>query len=117
MKIMIGLLGKPEGKMKPEGGLLEPEMEMPGALMDEAVNRENKAIAIEKAHYGPSEDKMRYCGNCENFKTEYPTLEAGQGFCEVWQFKCAASNLCAAWEFNEPDEESEESGDESEMED
>ena len=26
---MIGLLGKPMHKGKPEGGLLEPEMEMP----------------------------------------------------------------------------------------
>ena len=33
---MIGLLGKPMGKHKAEGGLLESEMEMPEALMDES---------------------------------------------------------------------------------
>lgn len=106
--IMIGLLGKPPSKSKSEGGLLEPEMEMPEALTDEGVNQENKANAVVKANYGPSEDKMRYCGNCEYFNTEYPTMAKGQGFCEVWEFKCSDKNLCAAYEFNKPEEEEEE---------
>lgn len=102
--------------MKSEGGLLEPDMEMPEAMMDEAINRENKSIAIEKAMYGPSQDKMRFCGNCENFKTNYPVLKPGEGYCEVWQFKCGEKNLCAAWEFAKPDEENS-SESESGMED
>ena len=109
--IMIGLLGKPMGKHKPEGGLLEPEMEMPEALMDPELNKANKANAVMKANYGPSEDKMRYCGNCEYFKTEYPGLSKGQGFCEMWEFTCSDKNLCAAYEYNEDlkgEEESEE---------
>ena len=47
--IMIGLLGKPMGKHKAEGGLLESKMEMPEALMDESENRKNKANAVLKA--------------------------------------------------------------------
>jgi hypothetical protein len=103
--IIIGLLGKGKNGKKAEGGLLEPEMEMPEALTDEAVNTENKANAVMKANYGPSEDKMRYCGNCEYFSTEYPNLGKGQGFCEVWEFKCSDKNLCAAYEFKKPEEE------------
>lgn len=102
---MIGLLGKPMSKSKPEGGLLEPEMEMPEAMMDESVNRENKANAVMKANYGPSNDKMRYCGNCEYFDMEMPNLAKGEGFCEVWEFKCQDKNLCAAYEFDKPEEE------------
>lgn len=113
---MIGLLGKPMSKSKPEGGLLEPEMEMPEAMMDESVNRENKANAVMKANYGPSNDKMRYCGNCEYFDMEIPNLAKGEGFCELWEFKCQDKNLCAAYEFDKPEEEDEGEG-ESEMED
>ena len=113
--IMIGLLGKPMHKGKPEGGLLESEMEMPEALTDEAVNKANKANAVLKANYGPSEDKQRYCGNCEYFNMEMPNLSKGQGFCELWEFKCADTNICAAYEFKKPEEESE--GEESEGED
>jgi hypothetical protein len=54
---------------------------------------------------------MRYCGNCEYFSTEYPTLGKGQGFCEVWEFKCSDKNLCAAYEFKKPEEEMEEEED------
>ena len=109
--IMIGLLGKPKGKMKEEGGLLESEMEMPEAMMDEAVNRENKAEAVLKANYGPSDSRTQACGNCEYFNTEMPRLGKGEGFCEVWEFKCSNKNLCAAWEFSKPEEESEEEED------
>ena len=105
--IMIGLLGKPMEKSKSEGGLLEPEMEMPSALTDETVNKANKTVAILKANYGPSESKMRNCGNCEYFDTEYPSLKKGEGLCELWEFKCSDKNLCAAYEFAKPEEESE----------
>lgn len=100
--IMIGLLGKSKGKERKEG-LLEPDM--PEAMMDESVNTENKAMAVEKANYGPSEDKMRYCGNCEYFDMEMPELKQGEGFCELWEFKCRDKNLCAAYEFDKPEEE------------
>lgn len=102
--IIIGLLGGPKGKMKEaENGLLESDM--PEALADEGLNKANKANAVLKANYGPSEDKMRYCGNCEYFNTEMPSLKKGEGFCEVWEFKCSEKNLCAAWEFKKPEEE------------
>jgi hypothetical protein len=109
--IMIGLLGKPKHGKKMEGGLLEPEMEMPEALTDAEMNRQNKARAVEKAAYGPSDSRTQRCGNCEYFNTDYPTLGKGQGFCEVWEFTCSDKNLCAAWEFDKEEEE-----DESEME-
>lgn len=105
MKIMIGLLGKPSESKKPEGGLLESDKELPEAMTDEAVNKENKKNAILKANYGPSEDKMRYCGNCEYFNMDLPKLSKGEGFCEMWEFKCRQENLCAAYEFNEPEAE------------
>jgi hypothetical protein len=38
---------------------------------------------------------------------EYPTLAKGQGFCEVWEFTCSDKNLCAAWEFDKEEDESE----------
>lgn len=105
--IIIGLLGGPKGKMKEaENGLLESDM--PEALADEKLNKANKANAVLKANYGPSNDKMRYCGNCEYFMTEMPSLKKGEGFCEVWEFKCSDKNLCAAWEFKKPEEEEEE---------
>ena len=106
--IMIGLLGKPRHGKKMEGGLLEPEMEMPEAMTDEELNLENKAMAVEKAAYGPSDSRTQACGNCEYFNTDYPTLGKGQGFCEVWEFVCSDKNLCAAWEYKKPEEESEE---------
>lgn len=115
LTIVIGLLGKPKDGKKMKGGLLEPEMEMPEALTDEAVNKENKAIAVEKAAYGPSDSRTQACANCEYFNTEYPTLPKGQGFCEVWEFKCSDKNLCAAWEYKKEEDESEdESEDEGE---
>ena len=105
--IMIGLLGKPMGKHKAEGGLLESEMEMPEALMDESVNKANKANAVMKAQYGPAEGKQM-CGNCEYFDTDYQ-LPKGQGFCQVYEFSCSDKNVCLAWEFDK--EESEEESD------
>jgi hypothetical protein len=103
--IIIGLLGSPKGEMKEADGLLESDM--PEALADAGLNRANKANAVLKANYGPSEDKMRYCGNCEYFNTELPSIKKGEGFCEVWEFKCSEKNLCAAWEFAKPEEEEE----------
>lgn len=108
---MIGLLGKPMGKHKAEGGLLESEMETPEALMDASVNKANKANAILKAQYGPADGKQN-CGNCEYFNTDYPQLAEGQGFCEVYEFACSDKNVCLAWEFDK--EESEDEGEESE---
>lgn len=103
--IMIGLLGKPKGMKKSEGGLLESDM--PEAMTDPEVNKANKANAVMKANYGPSNDAMRYCGNCEYFDTEMPTLKKGEGFCEVWEFRCTDKNLCAAYEFDKPEDDSE----------
>lgn len=102
--LIIGLLGGGKHMGKEEGGLLEPEMEMPEALMDERLNKQNKAKAIIKAAYGPAEDK-KMCGNCEYFETEYPELKKGEGFCEVWEFKCSEKNVCLAWEFSKPEDD------------
>jgi len=98
--IMIGLLGKPLGKMKEEGGLLESEMEMPEAMSDPELNKQNKAQAVLKASYGPATGAQK-CASCEYFNTDYPKLGKGQGFCELWEFTCSDKNVCAAYEFNE----------------
>lgn len=98
--IMIGLLGKPSEKYKSEGGLLESDMEMPEALSDPELNKANKAKAVMKAAYGPATGAQK-CGSCEYFKTDYPEMGKGQGFCELWEFTCSDKNVCAAYEFNE----------------
>lgn len=97
---MIGLLGKPPSKSKEEGGLLEPEMEMPEAMTDKELNAQNKANAVMKASYGPATGAQK-CGSCEYFNMEYPTMAKGQGFCELWEFTCSDKNVCAAYEFSE----------------
>ena len=38
---------------------------------------------------------------------EMPNLVKGEGFCELWEFKCQDKNLCAAYEFDKPEEEDE----------
>ncbi len=53
--------------------------------------KSNEAL---KANYGPSEDKMRYCGNCEYFNMEMPNLGKREGYCELWEFKCQRLFLC-----------------------
>ena len=110
--IMIGLLGKPKGKMKEEGGLLESEMEMPEAMSDLEQNKANKAQAVLKASYGPATGAQK-CASCGYFNTDYPSLGKGQGFCELWEFTCSDKNVCAAYEFNDElkEEESEEEED------
>ena len=98
--IVIGLLGSGKHGKKMEGGLLEPEMEMPEAMMDKAMNAKNKANAVMKASYGPATGADK-CKHCEYFKTEYPELKKGEGFCELWEFTCSEKNVCAAYQFNE----------------
>ena len=110
--IMIGLLGKPSEKSKAEGGLLEPEMEMPEALSDPEMNKANKANAVMKAAYGPATGAQK-CASCEYFNTDYPSLGKGQGFCELWEFTCSDKNVCAAYEFDE-ELKGEEEGEEEE---
>ena len=116
---MIGLLGAPKGAKKPEGGLLEPDMDLPLAMQDEAINKGNKAKAVLKANYGPSEDKQRYCKLCEYFDTEVSGLDKNSGYCELWEFKCSSKNLCAAFEFDkeEKSDSYKEGEDSEEMED
>lgn len=96
--IMIGLLGKPMEKSKPEGGLLESEM--PEAMTDPELNKANKAQAVMKASYGPATGAQK-CQSCEYFNMELPGLSKGEGFCELWEFICLDKNVCAAYEFNE----------------
>ena len=108
--IVIGLLGGGKHGKKMEGGLLEPEMEMPEAMMDKAMNAENKAKAVMKASYGPATGADK-CKHCEYFNTEMPELKKGEGFCELWEFTCSEKNVCAAYEFKEEEEGEEESED------
>ena len=103
--IVIGLLGG--GKHgKKEGGLLEPEMEMPEAMMDKAMNAKNKAKAVMKASYGPATGAEK-CKHCSYFDTDMPDLKKGDGYCGLWDFVCSEKNVCAAFQFMEEDEEEE----------
>lgn len=111
MKLMIGLLGAPKGAKKPEGGLLEPMMDLPLAMQDEVINKGNKAKAVLKAQYGPAEGKQS-CASCEYFETKYPGFGKGQGFCGIYEFVCSEKNVCLAWEFDKEEDE-----DSKEMED
>lgn len=114
--IVIGLLGGGKHGKKMEGGLLEPEMEMPEAMMDKAMNAKNKANAVMKASYGPATGADK-CKHCEYFNTEMPELKKGDGYCELWEFVCSEKNVCAAYEFKEElkgEEEGEEYEEESE---
>lgn len=108
---MIGLLGAPKSAKKPEGGLLEPMMDLPLAMQDEAINKGNKAKAVLKAQYGPAEGKQS-CASCEYFKTEYPGLMPGEGVCDVYEFITTEKKVCLAWEFDK--EEGEEEGNKEE---
>ena len=85
----------------------------------------------------PSQAKNSRCGNCAAFiqtskmmdciekglggeEDDWDTIEAGDlGFCEIFDFKCAAARTCDAWVTGGPvtDESESESEDESDMED
>ena len=98
--VMIGLLG-PGKQMaeKEEGGLLEEEC--PLATQDETVNKGNKQKAILTANYGPGEDE-KMCGNCEyGNKLKGCNVAKDEVFCEIFEFKCKASNVCDAYESKE----------------
>ena len=84
----------------------------------------------------PEEAKTMRCGNCAAFnqteemlkcidtglapdrmKDAMEVQEAGDlGFCEIFDFKCAAKRTCAAWIVGGPITDDEESEDEGEME-
>jgi hypothetical protein len=98
--VMIGLLG-PGKQMaeKEDGGLLEEEC--PLATQDETVNKGNKQKAILTANYGPGEDE-KMCGNCEyGNKLKGCNVAKDEVFCEIFEFKCKASNVCDAYESKE----------------
>jgi len=85
----------------------------------------------------PEEAKTMRCGNCAAFnqteemlkcidtglapdrmKDAMEVQEAGDlGFCEIFDFKCAAKRTCAAWIVGGPITDDKESEDEGEMED
>ena len=80
----------------------------------------------------PEDAKMSRCGNCAAFDREekmlqciakgmgadgdpWSAIEAGDlGYCEIFDFKCAASRTCRAWIAKEGDEEGEEGQDDTE---
>ena len=60
--------------------------------------------------------KMSRCGNCSAFNQDEEMLECiaegigsedveGLGYCEIFDFKCAASRSCDAWIVEDEDEE------------
>lgn len=116
---MIGLLGSPKAEVEKEGGLLEEGGSCPLATQDETINKGNRQKAILTANYGKSEGEQK-CGNCEYFMTEGMNkcgVKKDQGLCEIFEFVCAASNVCDAWDTKEEMDESESEMDDSEMED
>jgi hypothetical protein len=87
----------------------------------------NKQFWMEMAReweVDPEEAKMSVCGNCAAFNQDDSMLEciakgigedgdpwamidAGDlGYCEIFDFKCAASRTCSAWVVEENEEES-----------
>jgi hypothetical protein len=108
MKVMIGLLGGPEEKVKTRGDLLGDEMECPLATQDEIINKGNKQKAILTAAYGPATDKKK-CGNCEYYDNSKEMMKCGvgkgMGYCTIFEFTCADKNVCNAWGDMEEDYE------------
>ena len=106
----------------------EEDESCPLPTQDEALNEENKAIAKEKAMYGPeregdtqfwrdlgakwrisaSQAQERRCENCGYFDMEMQDcLPEGVGYCHEWNFMCAPEKSCMEWksEENESGEE------------
>jgi hypothetical protein len=103
-----------------------------GPMDPNLPNNEYWARMASKWDATPEEAKQMLCGNCAAFnKTEamlacieeglakdrmedaMEVVEAGDlGFCEIFDFKCAAKRTCAAWIVGGPieDEEDEEEG-------
>ena len=116
--IMIGLLG--ESKMsKDKMGMLESSC--PLAFEEDVINEGNKRKAVLLAKYGEGKDPNKTCGTCEFFMTDdfmkACGLKKGEGFCKIWEFKCAATNTCQSWEAGEEPEEEYEDEEDYEGED
>lgn len=117
--IVIGLLGNPKESKEMEGGLLEEGGECPLATQDAIVNRGNKQKAILTARYGPGDSKKK-CAKCEYFEPAKEIkcgVEKGNGFCEVFEFVCAATNVCDAFELESKVEKDDSEDDSEESED
>ena len=104
--VMIGLLGPGKQMGKESESLLEDDMtECPLATQDETINKGNKQKAVLTASYGPSEGEQK-CGNCEyGMKLKGCGLKKGEVFCDIFEFKCAESNVCDAWDSMEEEED------------
>ena len=79
----------------------------PTATKDVATNLKNRQKCIDDANYGPlnpnepNEDywkaKADMFGGI-NDVNEWDTIDAGDlGYCEAFDFKCAANRTCDAW--------------------
>ena len=114
-ELIVGLLGEPK-MSKDKTGMLESSC--PLAFEEDVINEGNKRKAVLLAKYGKGKDPNKICGTCEYFCTDdfmkACGLKKSEGFCKVWEFKCAASNTCQSWESGEMEEKGEYDKDEGE---
>ena len=87
-----------------------------GPLNPNEANTEYWAESADRWDVTPAQAKKQRCGNCAAFiqtkamlqciaagiggteKEEWDVIEAGDlGYCEFYDFKCAASRTCDAW--------------------
>jgi len=133
-RTMSQVMDKEEGEDMSEGE------NCPMPTQDITLNLKNRAKAITTAAYGPEnpklpntafwakkadqwdvsveDSKQSLCGNCAAFNVSeadpWGTIKlADLGYCEIFDFKCAASRTCDAWVVGGPNT-GEQDGEESE---
>lgn len=101
--------------MMPDGFGGDDNFVCPIATQDEAVNAENKKVAVDEYHYGPTspewEEKNARCGTCSHFNLQSSVLnciseglglEEGVGYCDKLHFACSMEKVCNLWEAGTP---------------
>lgn len=86
-------------------GLMSSPEDMPLALQDEDINRGNKKKAVLKANYREAGQDDPQCKDCKYYDQNVEGVEEGNGYCELWEFSCAAENVCDAWESPESEDQ------------
>jgi hypothetical protein len=75
----------------------------PLPTQDDALNAENRAIAIDEAAYGSPIDPTKICGNCAAYNQSDEMLKCIEddseelGYCQIWKFVCESVNACDSW--------------------